>query len=205
MRLAAKIEDLRKDYVLKGETVRALRGITFDVPEGDYVAIMGPSGCGKTTLLNCLSGLDECELGDIWIEGDDLRQMGDKITARQAMEAAGVPVVPGTLEPLSDRDAAAGLPADAVREPALARGDRARVGGARAGDGGGAAAAPGRARHVHVRLVAQRAGPAGERSDRSRAADETVPYRRQGSNEPGVRAVPGQSRLRRRYPSVDGR
>ena len=47
MRLAASIQELRKDYVLKGETVYALRGVTFDVPEGDYVAIMGPSGSGK--------------------------------------------------------------------------------------------------------------------------------------------------------------
>ena len=41
MILAAKIENLIKDYVLKGETVHALRGVSFDVPSGDYVAIMG--------------------------------------------------------------------------------------------------------------------------------------------------------------------
>ncbi len=40
--LACQIVDLTKEYVLKSETVRALRGVTFDVPEGDYVAIMGP-------------------------------------------------------------------------------------------------------------------------------------------------------------------
>ena len=47
MRLAASVQNLTKDYVLKSETVRALRGITLDVPEGDYVAIMGASGSGK--------------------------------------------------------------------------------------------------------------------------------------------------------------
>jgi putative ABC transport system ATP-binding protein len=42
-RLATSIRDIKREYALKGETVRALRGLSFDVPEGDYVAIMGPS------------------------------------------------------------------------------------------------------------------------------------------------------------------
>jgi len=47
VKMACAAKDLKKEYVLKGETVRALRGVTFEVPEGDYVAIMGPSGSGK--------------------------------------------------------------------------------------------------------------------------------------------------------------
>ena len=58
--------------------VHALRGIDFAVEPGEMVAVMGPSGCGKTTLLNCLSGLDECDQGDVWIEGQNLHGMGDR-------------------------------------------------------------------------------------------------------------------------------
>lgn len=57
--------------------VEALRGIDMAVAEGEMVAIMGPSGCGKTTLLNCLAGLDSVDEGDIFIQGDNLRDLSD--------------------------------------------------------------------------------------------------------------------------------
>jgi putative ABC transport system ATP-binding protein len=75
--LAASIQDLRKDYILKGETVHALRGVSFDVPEGDYVAIMGPSGSGKSTLLNLLGCLDRPTSGHLFLGPDDVGQMND--------------------------------------------------------------------------------------------------------------------------------
>ena len=57
--------------------VEAMRGIDMAVAEGEMVAIMGPSGCGKTTLLNCLAGLDSVDEGDIFIQGDNLRDLSD--------------------------------------------------------------------------------------------------------------------------------
>ncbi|MEZ4869311.1 MAG: ABC transporter ATP-binding protein [Caldilineaceae bacterium] len=58
--------------------VHALRGVDLTVAHGEMVAIMGPSGCGKTTLLNCISGLDDFDSGDVTIDGTDLRTMNDR-------------------------------------------------------------------------------------------------------------------------------
>jgi putative ABC transport system ATP-binding protein len=58
--------------------IEALGGIDFAVQRGEMVAVMGPSGCGKTTLLNCLSGLDNIDSGQIWLENRDLAEMKDK-------------------------------------------------------------------------------------------------------------------------------
>lgn len=57
--------------------VHALRGVSLAVARGEMAAIMGPSGCGKTTLLNCLSGLDDFDSGEVEIEGENLRHMTD--------------------------------------------------------------------------------------------------------------------------------
>lgn len=77
MKRAVSVVDLRKDYVLSGETIRALRGISFDVPEGDYISIMGPSGSGKSTLLNLLGCLDRPSGGRYLLSDVDVSQMSD--------------------------------------------------------------------------------------------------------------------------------
>jgi putative ABC transport system ATP-binding protein len=82
MTVAARLVNLRKDYVLKGETVHALRGVTFDVPTGDYVAIMGPSGSGKSTLLNVLGCLDRPTGGALFLGEDDVSLMNDDQLSR---------------------------------------------------------------------------------------------------------------------------
>lgn len=77
MKLAARVDDLKREYRLKGETVHALRGVSFDVPEGDYVAIMGPSGSGKSTLLNLLGCLDKPTGGGFYLGDDNVAQLND--------------------------------------------------------------------------------------------------------------------------------
>ena len=68
---------VHKTYDTGKVQVHALRGIDFMVKRGEMVAVMGPSGCGKTTLLNCLSGLDDFDQGEVVIEGTQLPKMSD--------------------------------------------------------------------------------------------------------------------------------
>ncbi len=68
---------IHKTYRANGVNVYALKGVDFRVLRGEMVAVMGPSGCGKTTLLNCLSGLDGFDQGEVEIEGTQLPSMTD--------------------------------------------------------------------------------------------------------------------------------
>ncbi len=77
MRLAVSVSELSKDYVLSGETIHALRDVSFDVPEGDYISIMGPSGSGKSTLLNLLGCLDRPTSGRFMLSDVDVSRMSD--------------------------------------------------------------------------------------------------------------------------------
>ncbi len=64
-----KIEELKREFVMGTETVHALRGISFNIKEGEFVTIMGSSGSGKSTLLNILGCLDQPTLGTYEIDG----------------------------------------------------------------------------------------------------------------------------------------
>ncbi len=66
-----------KTYTTGRVSVHALRGIDLHVKKGEMVAIMGPSGCGKTTMLNCLSGLDSTNSGEIYVESMQLHKLPD--------------------------------------------------------------------------------------------------------------------------------
>jgi putative ABC transport system ATP-binding protein len=68
---------IHKTYDTGRIQVHALCGVDLTVRRGEMIAVMGPSGCGKTTLLNCLSGLDSVDQGEVTIEGTSLAQMSD--------------------------------------------------------------------------------------------------------------------------------
>jgi putative ABC transport system ATP-binding protein len=78
---SVKAVDVHKYYQLKGEVVKALQGVSLEVPRGEYISIMGPSGSGKTTLFNMIGGIDRPTRGDIFIDGIDLSKIPSKSMA----------------------------------------------------------------------------------------------------------------------------
>ena len=70
-------ENVHKIYGTGSLVVNALNGIDMEVGRGEMIAIMGPSGCGKTTLLNCLSGLDSINSGNIFVDQKPIHDLSD--------------------------------------------------------------------------------------------------------------------------------
>ena len=74
MKEIIRIENLKREFQVGDEVVRALRGVSFTINEGEFVTIMGTSGSGKSTLLNILGCLDIQTSGDYWLDGVDVRR-----------------------------------------------------------------------------------------------------------------------------------
>ncbi len=72
-----RVENVHRSYGSGATAVHALRGVSFDVPRGELVALKGRSGSGKTTLLNLVGGLDEPDEGRITVDGLDLSGLGE--------------------------------------------------------------------------------------------------------------------------------
>jgi len=75
---AARAIDLTKVYGSGASEVRALDGVTLDLHDGEFTAIMGPSGSGKSTLMHCLAGLDTPTAGQVLVGGTELGTLDDK-------------------------------------------------------------------------------------------------------------------------------
>jgi putative ABC transport system ATP-binding protein len=76
------MRDIWKTYQMGTEQLHALRGVSFDVKKGEYLAIIGPSGSGKSTLMNLIGCLDSPSKGQYWINGHQVAEMTDDELAR---------------------------------------------------------------------------------------------------------------------------
>lgn len=73
---------LSKEYVRDENRVTALKNVDFQVPGGDFLALMGPSGSGKSTLLHLIAAMDRPSSGEVLVLGQDLRSLGSRELAR---------------------------------------------------------------------------------------------------------------------------
>jgi len=88
--LAIECGGLRRTYDLGGEKLHALRGVSFKVRRGEFVAIMGASGSGKSTLANLLGALDKPTSGHLAIDGVSVEEMHDDALARFRNQDVGI-------------------------------------------------------------------------------------------------------------------
>jgi len=75
---SVEIHNVRKTYQRDSQAIPVLDGLTLDIPDGDFVALMGPSGSGKTTLLNLIGGIDKPTSGSVVVGGNNISTMNSK-------------------------------------------------------------------------------------------------------------------------------
>src|SRR4026209_2660944 len=88
-RMLISMRNIWKTYQMGTEKVHALHGVSFDIPRGEYIAIIGPSGSGKSTLLNLIGCLDTPSRGQYWLNGKNVSEMDDDELARIRNQEVG--------------------------------------------------------------------------------------------------------------------
>jgi len=81
--------DVTKEYIMGEVTVRALRGVTFDLFSGEFVVVLGPSGSGKSTMLNIIGGIDKPTAGNVIVGGKDISAVGERELTAYRRTAVG--------------------------------------------------------------------------------------------------------------------
>ena len=89
MKSIVSVQGVSKDYTLGTFVVHALRGVSLDVEEGEFLAIAGPSGSGKTTLLNLIGCVDTPTAGQVAIAGEPTRKMSERQLTRLRLHTIG--------------------------------------------------------------------------------------------------------------------
>lgn len=88
--MSVRVEGVSKTYNQSGKSVAVLKGLSFEVKQGESVAILGESGSGKSTLLALLAGLDSPDSGQIWIEDQSLVNQSETQLAKYRAEKLGI-------------------------------------------------------------------------------------------------------------------
>ncbi|MBC8031070.1 MAG: ABC transporter ATP-binding protein [Pyrinomonadaceae bacterium] len=83
------MRNIWKTYEMGSEKVHALHGVSFDIPKGEYIAIIGPSGSGKSTLMNLIGCLDTPSQGEYWLNAKNVSEMDDDELARIRNQEVG--------------------------------------------------------------------------------------------------------------------
>lgn len=85
-----QVRGVSKSYYRDSLEIPVLRNISFDIPEGEFLALMGPSGSGKTTLLNLISGIDQPSGGDLVVAGENIAKMSEGQLAKWRSQHIGL-------------------------------------------------------------------------------------------------------------------
>jgi putative ABC transport system ATP-binding protein len=87
--MTIRIDNVTKDYMLGSTRVHALKGVGFEIGEGEFTSVAGPSGCGKSTLLNLIGCMDTPTTGEIYHDNQPISGLSDKQLTQLRLERVG--------------------------------------------------------------------------------------------------------------------
>jgi putative ABC transport system ATP-binding protein len=124
---SVQVRDLSKVYQRDSQKIPVLDGLTLDIPDGDFVALMGPSGSGKTTLLNLIGGIDTPTSGQLLVGGTDIARLSGPTLAKWRSRNIGFIFQLYNLVPVLTAHQNVELPLLLVRMSGKERRQRART------------------------------------------------------------------------------
>lgn len=87
--ICVKVDHVSKSFKRGGESVEVLKGLSLQVPRGEFLGLMGPSGSGKTTLLNLIAGLDQPTGGSVWVGETEISHLSESDLAKWRTRSLG--------------------------------------------------------------------------------------------------------------------